>query len=116
MELIEEKDGEKEGHGGLNDFRRALAGVEENIDEKEASRRMLAAKALTPGASDEDKEASKKADKAGRSQDGKPEGPLDLSLIKTNPDALHPLIYRALKGVLKEWDQAMNDREGVLCF
>lgn len=37
-------------------------------------------------------------------------GVLDLNLIKTDPDKLYPLIYYALKKVLKEWEEAMDER------
>jgi len=35
---------------------------------------------------------------------------LDLNLIKTDKDKLYPLIYYALKRVLKEWGDAMEER------
>ncbi len=41
---------------------------------------------------------------------------LDLSLVKTDPDKLYPIIYYALKRVLKEWEEAMDERPGMSCF
>lgn len=40
---------------------------------------------------------------------------LDLALVKANPDKLYPLIYYALKKVLKEWEQSMAERPGKFC-
>lgn len=37
---------------------------------------------------------------------------LDLDLVKTDPKKVYPLIYYALKGLLKEWGQALDDRPG----
>lgn len=37
---------------------------------------------------------------------------LDLALIKTDPDKLYPVIYYALKRVLKEWGESMAERPG----
>jgi pre-mRNA-splicing factor 18 len=39
---------------------------------------------------------------------------IDLSLVKTNPDKLYPLIYYALKRTLKEWEEYMDERPGML--
>lgn len=38
---------------------------------------------------------------------------MDLALIKTEPDKVYPLIYYALKRVLKEWEEAMDERPGT---
>ena len=38
---------------------------------------------------------------------------IDLELLKTNPDKLYPLIYYALKRVLKEWEEALDERPGT---
>ncbi|KAH9178356.1 hypothetical protein EDB89DRAFT_2181419 [Lactarius sanguifluus] len=35
---------------------------------------------------------------------------LDMALIKTDPDKLYPIIYYALKRVLKEWGESMAER------
>lgn len=115
LELIEENDA-KEGGGGLNDFKRVLAGMDEDIDAKEAEKRMLNAKGSTPNPdSDATGDAKgKKADKSGKSKESKPQEVLDLGLIQRDPNALYPLVYRALKDVLNEWGQAMDEREGVL--
>lgn len=40
-------------------------------------------------------------------------GILDLSLVKTDPDKLYPIIYYALKRVLSEWGEAMDERPGT---
>ncbi|KAG9047353.1 mRNA splicing protein prp18 [Tulasnella sp. UAMH 9824] len=111
LELIEENDA-KEGGGGLNDFKRALAGMEEGIDAKEIERRMLAGKnspapggADTPGSDGDAK--GKKGDKAAKP---KVQEVLDLTLVQRDPNALYPIIYRVLKDVLNEWAEAMDER------
>lgn len=86
LELIEERDHERQD--GHNDFRKALEGVESV--EKELQGRN-----------------GKGKKKEGEVVDV---GALDLTLIKTDPDRLYPLIYYALKRVLKEWEEAMDER------
>ncbi|KAG8940234.1 mRNA splicing protein prp18 [Tulasnella sp. 424] len=111
LELIEENDATKEGGGGLNEFKRALAGMEDGIDAKEIERRMFAgtdapgSRADTPG-SDPDA-GGKKADKTSKP---KIQEVLDLSLVQRDPNALYPIIYRVLKDVLAEWAEAMDQR------
>lgn len=39
---------------------------------------------------------------------------IDLTLVKTDPDKLHPLIYHTLKRTLKEWEEFMNQRPGLI--
>lgn len=115
LELIEENDAGKEGGGGRNDFNRVMAGMEEDLDAKEAERRMLSGQSTVPGneAAGGDKDAKgKKVDRSGKNRDGKPQGVLDLSLVQRDPNQLYPLIYRALKDVLNEWGEAMDQREG----
>lgn len=88
LELIEEK--EHERHGGQNDFKKALEDVE-----------IRAQKEL----------AEKERKKEGK-EGGKDIGVeiLDLSLVKTDPDKLYPIIYYALKRKLKEWEEWMDER------
>lgn len=103
LELIEEKDHER--HGGQNDFKKALEDVE-NVE------RLL-----------KDKRAQEEAGRdKGKKKDGK-EGSgadnaevLDLELIRTDPDKLYPIIYYALKRTLKEWEEWMDERPGILIF
>ncbi|KAJ7903717.1 Prp18 domain-containing protein [Mycena olivaceomarginata] len=87
LELIEEKDHDRQG--GQNDFKKALEDVE-NVE------REMKAKG-TKG---------KKRDEAEQSTNSV----LDLSLVKSDPDKLYPLIYYALKRTLREWGEAMEDR------
>ncbi|KAI0313173.1 Prp18-domain-containing protein [Amylostereum chailletii] len=88
LELIEERSHDRVG--GQNDFRRALEDVET------AEREMKA--------SGGESKTKRKGDVAG-------EGTvLDLGLVKSDPDKLYPLIYYALKRVLKEWEESMADR------
>ncbi|XP_006459145.1 hypothetical protein AGABI2DRAFT_191197, partial [Agaricus bisporus var. bisporus H97] len=86
LELIEERSSEHQG--GHNDFKKALEDVESV-----------------------EKELQSKNGK-GKKKEGESVnvGALDLNLVKTDPDKLYPLIYYALKKVLKEWEEAMDDR------
>jgi len=111
LELIEENDASKEG--GLNDFKRLLAGMDEGIDTKEAERRMLAEQG-TPSAEGEVRAGEtavrgKQSDKS-VNKESKPSEALDLSLIQKDRNQLYPLVYRALKDVLNEWGEAMEQR------
>ncbi|TRM64948.1 Prp18 domain-containing protein [Schizophyllum amplum] len=89
LELIEERGHDRQG--GQNDFRKAL----EDVEKVERERQSKGAR-----------EKGKKKDETAASA----VGVLDLTLIKTDPDKLYPLIYYALKRTLKEWEEAMDDR------
>lgn len=88
LELIEEKGTERQG--GQNDFKRALEDVE-NVEREMKN-----------------KNKGKKKDEAELASNGV----LDLSLVKSDPDKLYPIIYYALKRTLKEWEEAMDERPG----
>jgi len=85
LELIEERDHERQG--GHNDFKKALEDVESV-----------------------EKELQSKNTKGKKKGESMNVGVLDVNLIKTDPDKLYPLIYYALKKVLKEWEEAMDER------
>jgi pre-mRNA-splicing factor 18 len=89
LELIEEKGHDRQG--GQNDFKKALEDVE-SIEREMKNK------------------PNKKKQKEGADMGG---GVLDLELLKTNPDKVYPLIYYALKRVLKEWEEAMDERPGM---
>ena len=91
LELIEERGHDR--HGGQNDFKKALEDVEQNELEMKA------------------KGKEKKKDDSDSASNGMTL--IDLSLLKTNPDKLYPLIYYALKRTLKEWEEAMDERPGA---
>ena len=103
LELIEEKGHERVG--GQNDFRRALEDVES------AERLMRDRNANS--ATDKGSKGKKKDESA--SGDGEI-AVLDLALIKTDPDKLYPIIYYALKRVLKEWGESLGERPGKTLF
>ncbi|KAJ2929253.1 hypothetical protein H1R20_g7831, partial [Candolleomyces eurysporus] len=86
LELIEEKDHER--IGGQNDFKKALEDVE-NIERQMHSK----------GSKKKGKDGSDATDSV-----------LDLDLVKTDPDKLYPIIYYALKRILKEWGESMDER------
>ncbi|OCH94892.1 Prp18-domain-containing protein [Obba rivulosa] len=96
LELIEEKDHERQG--GQNDFKKALEDVE-NVE------RLLKDKRAKE---EESKEKGKKKD--GKESSADSVEVLDLGLVKTDPDKLYPLIYHALKRTLKEWEEWMDER------
>lgn len=87
LELIEERGHDK--HGGQNDFKKALEDVE-NVE----------------------KELQNKNKKKKDGSELVNSGVLDLALVKSDPDKVYPLIYYALKRVLKEWGEAMDERPG----
>lgn len=95
LELIEEKGHERVG--GQNDFRKALEDVE-------SAERLM-----------RDRNANSTADEGkGKKKDDSASGDavLDMALIKTDPDKLYPIIYYALKRVLKEWGESLGERPG----
>jgi len=110
---LEEKGGGG-AHAGLNDFKKAMAEMEEDEKRKEVERRSrsMADKAKR----DADAEGADGADGGdGKQQPDKAEQEeeetvLDLNLVKTDPKKVYPLIYYALKKVLKEWEAAMDAR------
>ncbi|CAE6425790.1 unnamed protein product [Rhizoctonia solani] len=103
LELIEER-----GERGTsqNVFKKALEEMEGTLDKEEIERR---AGHTDKGKADDPSESSKRGDtpKAAAAEENTI---IDLALIKTNPDKLYPLIYYALKRVLKEWEQSMAER------
>ncbi|WVW79447.1 hypothetical protein I302_101416 [Kwoniella bestiolae CBS 10118] len=127
LELLEEKSGSGGGHG-RNDFMKALEEMESGLDKKEIERK---ARELHKQ-SEERSKLSKLADTEsvgengtkeeggeGEGEGGKKEtkvkkgqnmGILDLGLIKSDPNKLYPLIYYALKNVVKEWEEYMDIR------
>lgn len=93
LELIEEKGHERVG--GQNDFRKALEDVE-------SAERLM-----------KDRNANSTADEGkGKKKDDSVSGDavLDMALIKTDPDKLYPIIYYALKRMLKEWGESLAER------
>jgi hypothetical protein len=99
LELIEEKGHERVG--GQNDFRKALEDVE-------SAERLMRDRNANSTAGDEDKGKKKDDSASGESEIAV----IDLALIKTDPDKLYPVIYYALKRVLKEWGESMAERPG----
>lgn len=99
LELIEEKGHERVG--GQNDFRKALEDVE-------SAERLMRDRNANSTAGDEDRGKKKDDSASGEGEIAV----LDLALIKTDPDKLYPVIYYALKRVLKEWGESMAERPG----
>ncbi|KAH8929278.1 Prp18-domain-containing protein [Atractiella rhizophila] len=87
LELLEEKELTEE-EMGRNDLMKAMEQVG-NAEEKERRR-----EGITVG------------------QKGLPDGEklVDVSLVKKDPYKIYPQIYKCLKRMLKEWEQAMNER------
>jgi len=99
LELIEEKGHERVG--GQNDFRKALEDVE-------SAERLMRDRNANSTAGDEDKGKKKHESASGEGEIAV----LDLALIKTDPDKLYPVIYYALKRMLKEWGESLDERPG----
>ncbi|KAJ7127175.1 Prp18 domain-containing protein [Mycena epipterygia] len=87
LELIEEKGHDRQG--GQNDFKKALEDVE-NVERENKAKGPKGKKR------DEPEQAANSV--------------LDLSLVKSDPDKLYPIIYFALKRTLREWGEAMDER------
>ncbi|KAG8720885.1 mRNA splicing protein prp18 [Ceratobasidium sp. 394] len=104
LELIEER-GER--GSGQNVFQKALEEMEETLDMEEIEKRAGQA-AKGKGIKDESGAGSKAGTPGAATTDE--DAVLDLALIKKNPDKLYPLIYFALKRLLKEWEQSMAER------
>ncbi|CAE6505871.1 unnamed protein product [Rhizoctonia solani] len=102
LELIEER-GER--GSSQNVFKKALEEMEGTLNKEEIERRA----GHTDNGGDEPGESSKPGD-APKAAVPEENTIIDLALIKTNPDKLYPLIYYALKRVLKEWEQSMAER------
>lgn len=100
LELIEEKGHERVG--GQNDFRKALEDVE-------SAERLMRDRNAPSSTADEGGKGKKKDDST--SAEGEI-AVLDLALVKTDPDKLYPVIYYALKRVLKEWGESLAERPG----
>ncbi|WVQ73647.1 hypothetical protein IAR50_003227 [Cryptococcus sp. DSM 104548] len=119
LELLEERG--PSGAQGRNDFKWALEEMESGLDEKglEKKARELhrlaeergklegSGSAGTPVEGEEEGKESKEVEKKKKGVDM---GILDLKLIKTDPNKVYPIIYYALKGVLKEWEAWMDNR------
>ncbi|THH28234.1 hypothetical protein EUX98_g5947 [Antrodiella citrinella] len=91
LELIEEK--EHERHGGQNDFKKALEDVESRAQKD----------------TEQDK-ARKKEGRQGKDASTSESEVLDLTLVKSDPGKLYPIIYYAMKRALKDWEEWMDDR------
>ncbi|KAG8739761.1 mRNA splicing protein prp18 [Ceratobasidium sp. 414] len=104
LELIEER-GER--GSGQNVFQKALEEMEETLDMEEIEKRAGQA-AKGKGTKDEGGAGSKSGTPGAAAAEE--DAVLDLALIKTSPDKLYPLIYFALKRLLKEWEQSMAER------
>ena len=94
LELIEERDQERQG--GQNDFKKALEDVEN-------------AEKLMNKNVDDPSSNGKRKDENENSVDI-----LDLDLLKTDPQKVYPIIYYALKRRLKEWEEWMDQRPGMI--
>ncbi|KDQ15819.1 hypothetical protein BOTBODRAFT_54317 [Botryobasidium botryosum FD-172 SS1] len=103
LELIEERDTHK--GAGLNDFRKVMEGMDVGLNLAEVEKKLL-------GGEVKDKEKDKEGDKKekGKAKDEEGTELLDLGLVKSDPDKLYPIIYYALKKVLKEWGESMDER------
>jgi pre-mRNA-splicing factor 18 len=107
LELIEEKNSER--HGGQNDFRRALEEVESRDRERKAQKGEEGDEQGNANANGKGNGNKNSKDETSTNA-GTDSEILDLSLLKTDKSKLYPIIYHALKRILKEWEEAMNER------
>ncbi|WWC73020.1 uncharacterized protein I206_106985 [Kwoniella pini CBS 10737] len=128
LELIDGQAGGSGGHHGRNDFMRALEEMESSVDRKEIERKARELHKQSEEKSKLSKELEKDNNNNDKSGDdakdvevvdkkdsnskkkGQDLGILDLSLVKSDPNKLYPLIYYALKNVIKEWEEYMDLR------
>jgi pre-mRNA-splicing factor 18 len=112
VELIEEKGLEK-AHGG-NDFRRIMEDVELKGRQLERDAKVKEGKEGEGAAGAEGSGPRQLTEKEKRRLEVESAGPLDLSLLKTKEgkEKVYPMIYWAMKKVLKEWEQYLEDRPG----
>ncbi|KAE8213797.1 hypothetical protein CF327_g2729 [Tilletia walkeri] len=137
LELLEERGGGASSLGGQNDFMRALAKAGQDHRDREAEENAGvggsgaagdgastpqrtaagggAGEKDTPEPSGETAGASSSSAAATSSTSKPKEGigmdqVLDLSLLKRDSNKLYPIIYHTLKGLLRDWEQALADR------
>ncbi|KIR63958.1 pre-mRNA-splicing factor 18 [Cryptococcus bacillisporus CA1873] len=118
LELLEERG--PSGGQGRNDFMKALEEMESGLDKKDVERkarelhRLAEERGRKEGSAasgeGDSKEVDGKESREDKKKKGVDMGILDLKLIKTDPNKLYPIIYYALKGVLKEWEEWMDNR------
>nr|ODO03740.1 pre-mRNA-splicing factor 18 [Cryptococcus depauperatus CBS 7855] len=114
LELIEERG--PAGGQGRNDFKKALEDMESGLDKKEVERkareshRLVEERDKKEGSEAAEGTREESKDTNDKKKKGLDLGVLDLKLIKNNPNKLYPLIYYALKDVLKEWEEWMDAR------
>lgn len=107
LELIEERD----VRGG-NDFRKTLEGLEAGLTLEAivAKRAVGTPPAASPKASTPAVASPSETPDAERPAKESGDLPVDLSLLKTAPARIYPLIYYHFKKVLREWEQSMEER------
>ncbi|ODN81026.1 hypothetical protein L202_03126 [Cryptococcus amylolentus CBS 6039] len=120
LELLEERG--PSGAQGRNDFKWALEEMESGLDEKGLEKKARELHRLAEergklegsGSAGTPVEGEQEEGKEGKEVEKKKKGVdigiLDLKLIKTDPNKVYPIIYYALKGVLKEWEAWMDNR------
>lgn len=108
LELIEER-GEKVGQ---NDFMRALRGAESSIVNEELQGKKKKKEGEDgKDEGEESKDQKKDLDEGGKHREGVGMNSLlDLSLMKKDINKVYPIIYYTLKGLLRDWEQALSER------
>ncbi|KAI9280859.1 Prp18 domain-containing protein [Umbelopsis sp. AD052] len=91
LELMEER-----SEGQRNDFMRTLDQMDEGMN-LEALKRKAEGEDLTEKA-------------AKKSRDDTAIVPVNMDWLRTEPEKLHPLIYSYLKRMLREWEEALDER------
>ncbi|KAH8554481.1 Prp18 domain-containing protein [Umbelopsis sp. PMI_123] len=91
LELMEER-----SEGQRNDFMRTLEQMDEGMN-------LEALKRKAEGENQTEKPAKKSRDDAAIV-------PVNMDMLRTEPEKLYPLIYSYLKRMLREWEEAMDGR------
>lgn len=137
LELLEEREGNGAAAGqGLNDWKKAVETLERDGFAKEIEQRRrtkdgaaaaggqgVPAPGTGKGKGKEEHEGEREMvsnapDAASAAADTASADPyanqqvLDLALVKSDPKKVYPMIYYALKGLLKEWGEALEQRPG----
>lgn len=88
------------------DFKRAVA----DLEAREQERRARGEEPPSKGQEKDDGEEDGEGEGGSKAARRAAEGPLDLSLIKTDFNKLHPLIYWGFKNLLSEWEAWLDAR------
>lgn len=117
VELIEER-----SEGQQNAFMRAMESMDKGLALAELQKQAHGSHPALDRLKGSEREGSSgpgsESEDAESPSDARPSGDIygevELDLVKKNPKRVYPQIYYGIKRVLKEWEQSMADRPGML--